>query len=460
MTLRTLAAFLAAFSVCGAHAAAKVLNVTPAATSIETTQPQVLSVQTRDATNNPSVGEVVTFTADGCGTFSNGLQQMAVTSVANGIASVTFTAGIETGLTCIVRAAAGATAQIIVITYRLDQVAIFMDTFAAPNPPLPGRAFTIEGYVRIGSIELPNVDFTVQIINGTGKADISSPGGNTAALTRLQLNVFPQDIVGDFEIEFTFKTLKRRFPVSPGAIAGLYQDMWWAGNAENGWGISILQHSDTIFAVLFVYGDDGKPTWYVLPSGTWNAAHTVYTGDVYLPKGSPFFAYDASRFQPGTPVGTVMLTFNDASNGFLDYTIGSKSGTKQISRQPFGAVLANGRTNHGDMYWGGTSQNGWGVAVLQQYDGFFVVWFTYDANGLPTWFVMPAGTYATSTSYEGRLYRTTGSAWVGATYRAAQLGVFDAGPFRLRLNADGVPTALDYTVDGRTGTLSLSRQGF
>ena len=144
---------------------------------------------------------------------------------------------------------------------------------------------------------------------------------------------------GAAEIEVTFKTLKRRFPVRAGAIATRYTDMWWGGGTENGWGMSLVQHGDTIFAVLFVYADDGRPTWYVMSGGSWNLAHTVYTGDLYKPTGSPFFAYDASRFSAGSAVGSLTLTFTDASNATLDDTLGSKAGTKAISRNVYGAVV-------------------------------------------------------------------------------------------------------------------------
>ena len=57
-----------------------------------------------------------------------------------------------------------------------------------------------------------------------------------------------------------------------------YSDMWWVGDAENGWGMSIQQHAEKPFVAVYVYDNTGKPTWYVLPSGTWNADFTVFTG--------------------------------------------------------------------------------------------------------------------------------------------------------------------------------------
>src|SRR5476651_1938357 len=38
-----------------------------------------------------------------------------------------------------------------------------------------------------------------------------------------------------------------------------YSDMWWAGESENGWGMSITQHGSIQFIALYVYDNAGKP---------------------------------------------------------------------------------------------------------------------------------------------------------------------------------------------------------
>src|SRR2546423_11717949 len=127
-----------------------------------------------------------------------------------------------------------------------------------------------------------------------------------------------------------------------------------------------------------------------MPGGSWNAEHTKYSGALYVPRGSPYTAYDAARFQPGAAVGTASLTLNAINSAMLEYTIDGVSGSKAVAREDFArADLAPG-ADYGDMWWGGAAQNGWGIAVLQQYRSLFAVWFPYDASGAPTWFVMPA----------------------------------------------------------------------
>jgi hypothetical protein len=110
------------------------------------------------------------------------------------------------------------------------------------------------------------------------------------------------------------------------------------------------------------------------------------------------------------------------------------------------------------MWWGGLTQNGWGIAVLQQYRALFAVWFTYDANGAPTWFVMPSGFWRDPGTYEGRIYRASGPPWLGAAYDANAFKTTEAGTFRIRFAGDAA--TFEYTIDGRSGTMPLTRQPF
>ena len=86
------------------------------------------------------------------------------------------------------------------------------------------------------------------------------------------------------------------------------------------------------------------------------------------------------------------------------------------------------------------------------------MWFTYDAAGAPTWFVMPSGFWSDASTYQGRIYRASGSAWLGKTYDAGAFRTTEAGTFRFRFSGDAA--TFDYTIDGRSGTMPLSRQPF
>ena len=67
-----------------------------------------------------------------------------------------------------------------------------------------------------------------------------------------------------------------------------YSDQWWVAS-ESGWGASVLQQADTLFIDLFVYGTDGKPTWFTAAAylqGNAPANHALFTGDLYSTSGA------------------------------------------------------------------------------------------------------------------------------------------------------------------------------
>jgi hypothetical protein len=236
-----------------------------------------------------------------------------------------------------------------------------------------------------------------------------------------------------------------------------FQDLWWGGELENGWGLSIVQHFEKLFAVIYGYDNAGAPTWWVIPDGTWNEKRTVYTGAAYSPRGSPYYAYDATRFRSGTSVGNVVITFSNDRNATLAYTINGISGTRPITRQQFGVLGYEGVRGTTDMYWGGAAQDGWGLTVIQQEQTLFPVWFTYDAAGAPVWYIMPGGTWGDGGyEYTGRLFRTTSSSWLGG-YNAAALKTMDVGSFRINFRS---PVTFEYTADGKTGSMPISPLGF
>jgi hypothetical protein len=113
-----------------------------------------------------------------------------------------------------------------------------------------------------------------------------------------------------------------------------FTDLWWNPN-ESGWGVSVTQHGNNIFFRVFVYDTDGRPLLFVVPGVTFNTA-TSFTGDLQLTSG-PWFGN--SSFDPSqvarTTAGSATLTFSDASNGVLSYTVNGVTKTKAITRLIF-----------------------------------------------------------------------------------------------------------------------------
>jgi len=245
------------------------------------------------------------------------------------------------------------------------------------------------------------------------------------------------------------------------ALTVSFQDMWWGGPDQPGWGVAIAQHGDKLFPILFAYDDAGRPTWRVLSDGRWNGdVGTSFFGLMHGPRASPWFDYDASRFEPGA-AGYMELGFRAdtaavlrVSNPFVGTPI-----ERPIERFDFSRDDSSALHGVGDMWWGGPSQSGWGVSIMEKPGGLFSMWFTYDETGSATWFVMPDGAWTSADTYEGRMYRATGSPWFDGGYDASKFRTTEVGPYRLRFR-DANNARLEYNVDDRSGTLVLERFPF
>ena len=246
------------------------------------------------------------------------------------------------------------------------------------------------------------------------------------------------------------------------AGAANYADLWWAGSAENGWGLSIHQHGNNLFSTLYVYDNTGKPVWYVMPAGTWDGAFTTFSGMLYQPTSAPLNEYTLSQFAAGAAVGSMTIAFTGTSTAVLRYTINGISGQKSIQRQAFGSGTV-APLNVGDMWWGGSSQDGWGISITQQAGALFGAWYTYGPDGRVTWYVLPSGTWNGAT-YSGTFYRTTGSAWLGVGYDGNQLAVTEAGTMSLNFTSD-TSAVMTYSFTsgpfaGTTQSRQIARQLF
>jgi hypothetical protein len=456
--LRGIAGALAGIAGSFAFSASAAVNsaqvVTPRYTSVAGGESQVFSARFRDGAGQPARGEPVRFSNDACGVFQNGQAVLDTVTDADGVASATFTASNPPGITCWVNASSGGVRAVFdVLTYRLGGA--YMT--ATVGKAAPGQPFTVTATPKYGVYPLANVEVTARVVRGSGGATISPASANSGDRGTTQFTVTPDASFGDYAVEVEFRGHK--FSVAIDAVESPWQDMWWAGPEENGWGMSLVQHDDRLFGVIYAYDEAGRPTWWVLPGGTWNASRTAFTGALYTPRGSPFHSYDTSRFAVGPPIGNATLTFEGTSRATLEYSIGSVSGRKTVVRQAFGPVDITAPEGVGDMWWGGPGQNGWGIAVLQQYRTLFMVWFTYDAAGLPTWYVMPQGSWTDAGVYDGRIYRTTGAPWLGRAYDPSRFQSVDVGSYRLRLTGPATAT-LAWGIEGRSGMLELTRQPF
>jgi hypothetical protein len=118
--------------------------------------------------------------------------------------------------------------------------------------------------------------------------------------------------------------------VSGSAAAGFskadspFTDLWWNPD-ESGWGVGIFQYKSALFAVLFVYGANGKPAWYIasLHETTAAADHAErrFEGPVFATRGSWWFS-SAFTLSDVREAGTARVVFPaSGANAALGYTI-------------------------------------------------------------------------------------------------------------------------------------------
>lgn len=455
-------AFLASLAAClalastGALAAASAVAVSPLKVGVAAGENHVFSARFFTATGAPAVGETVNFSNDACGRWPNGQFVASTTTDANGVASLNFNALQVGSIRCTVFAVAGAQVRYEVLTYPLGTA--YISATMEPAEPRPGQPFTVSARAKVGIYDIYNADISARVIPGTASASISPTTTNSGQDGGVNFTVTPAGLLGDYQVEIDFRGRTQRLSLKP--PANPWQDLWWSGMTENGWGMSIVQHRDELFAIIYAYDENEQPIWYVVPSGTWNEAHTAFSGTAYIPKGSSFKGYDGSKFDIGAPVGNVTIAFNNLANfASLDYTINGVSGRKQITRIPFGEGGA-AQPNVGDLWWGGVLQNGWGLAVLQQGRTLFSLWFTYDDFGKATWMVMPGGFWADAKTYQGRIYKPTGSPWLGHTYDVTKHRVADIGMYQLVFSEDGTGTFRYYFPGGGMLSTPITRIPF
>lgn len=113
-----------------------------------------------------------------------------------------------------------------------------------------------------------------------------------------------------------------------------------------------------------------------------------------------------------------------------------------------------------DLWWN-PAQQGWGVSIAQHEGGqMFVVWFTYDAQGRPTWRFMPGGTWTDMQTFTGDLYVARGPAYFGVPFAASQVATTKVGTGTLRFADERAGDASFVLDDGNRFDSPFVRMAF
>ena len=113
-------------------------------------------------------------------------------------------------------------------------------------------------------------------------------------------------------------------------------DLWY-NERESGWGVNVTHQRDILFLTFFIYGTDGRASWYTGQAayiGQNTRGALVFTGDTYQFTGPYFGNFFNPVLVNGRNAGT--LTFSAfLDSAILTYTIDGVSVTKSVTRQTF-----------------------------------------------------------------------------------------------------------------------------
>jgi hypothetical protein len=110
-------------------------------------------------------------------------------------------------------------------------------------------------------------------------------------------------------------------------------DLWYI-EAESGWGLNISQQEATLFATLFVYGPDGKPTWFVSSDmKPVSSGGVTFSGDLFATTGPAFAATWDASIRTNRRVGTATFTLDTVATATCTYVVDGVTVTKHVSRQ-------------------------------------------------------------------------------------------------------------------------------
>ncbi|MFZ3321535.1 MAG: hypothetical protein WA190_04125 [Usitatibacter sp.] len=120
----------------------------------------------------------------------------------------------------------------------------------------------------------------------------------------------------------------------------------WYDPGEPGWGLSLSQQGDNIFAVLFVYDANHQPEWFVASNvvGTGilvpgNSYGEIFSGALYRTTGPYFASGSDSTPMLAAPVGTLQLILGGLPGNpnptklVVTYTVNGTLITKTVQPQ-------------------------------------------------------------------------------------------------------------------------------
>lgn len=105
--------------------------------------------------------------------------------------------------------------------------------------------------------------------------------------------------------------------------------------------------------------------------------------------------------------------------------------------------------------WWNPNESGWGMSLTQRGSVNFAAWYTYDASGKPTWYVMSSCTMVDK-SCAGDIYEVKGGTPLGVAWKGG-IAVAKVGTGTLAFTDINAGT-FNYLVNGVSGSRNIARQ--
>jgi hypothetical protein len=219
----------------------------------------------------------------------------------------------------------------------------------------------------------------------------------------------------------------------------------WYIPAENGWGMNIIQQSQTLFVTLFIYDSSGRPTWLVGSAVEFQNSTNgfLFSGPLYQTAG----AYFGGPWNPAalgvTQVGTISVRFPSYYQAQVTYTANGVTVNKTLIPQTFRV------NNLAGSYLGGLFGNSAScVLPIPQASGTLIgMDVTHNSAGVASFRF--TGTNGNSCTFTGAVTASGKLLDVDGTYTCT---ASPGGQFAMR--------RLEASIDGISGAIvSLSASG-
>ena len=118
--------------------------------------------------------------------------------------------------------------------------------------------------------------------------------------------------------------------------------------------------------------------------------------------------------------------------------------------------------NYSDIWWN-PNESGWGITLADHDTQLFGVWYTYDTNGNPTWYVIQGEKFTQAKRFfSGDIYQTAGPAY-NTTFNTNLVSNAKVGTASFDFASPGLAPGIalfTYTVGSITQTKQIQRQPF